>query len=258
MRLCLVLLLLLVPHSGFCKYDNRSHQRNTKSHSSIEYITKHRHRITIPVIIHFDKSLTDRLAKIYRTKTRKKLKEISKTILKDVEHHFRHASLNQSIHFAIQDTRFLRRSTVKMDENASAYLKKYCAWQGDRKKAARRWWFSILLTALDLYYVNGRGHKIRNSTGRSYMGGVCTLTKSCSLLEWNPKNIGYLLTHEIGHSLGMAHDGPPHNTCRTQLNIMSNKYHPHHLPKTWSRCNKQDLQRFLSSRNSWCIRKRHL
>jgi hypothetical protein len=54
---------------------------------------------------------------------------------------------------------------VKMDENASRYLKKYCGWQTERKMADKKWWYSILLTGLDVYFVNGNGEKVRSSTG---------------------------------------------------------------------------------------------
>ncbi|RVE40633.1 hypothetical protein evm_014717 [Chilo suppressalis] len=244
MRLCLLITLVLTINSGECRNNNKETRRNSHESSSIEYYTKHRHHVPLPVIIHFDKALTDRLAAEYKIKTRKKLKEISKSILKEVESYYRHPSLNYSIHLSLQDTRFLRKNLIELDDNASSYLRKYCTWQGERKRKGERWWYSILLTGLDLYYLNNNG-KVRSSTGRGYMGGVCAINKSCTLLEWNPKNIGYLLAHELGHSLGMNHDSAPHNTCRPRINIMSSKYHPLHHPKSWSQCNRNDLQRFL-------------
>ncbi|XP_028179285.1 A disintegrin and metalloproteinase with thrombospondin motifs 17-like isoform X1 [Ostrinia furnacalis] len=251
MRLCLMLSVLLL-HGSFSD-GNRPKLRNSKE-SSVEYFTRQKSHLTIPIMMHFDKSLTDKLVKEHKIKTRKKLKDISRNILKEVETYFRHQSLNHSIHFNLLDTKFVKKNKLEMDENGSKYLKNYCTKQGHKKKESRRWWFSVLLTGMDLFYLDKNGREIRSSTGRSYMGGVCALDKSCTVLEWNPKNIGYLLTHEIGHSLGMSHDGAPHNDCRPHRYIMSNKYHPRYHPKTWSGCSKKDLQRFLLSRKAWCLR----
>ncbi|KAL0870105.1 hypothetical protein ABMA27_006261 [Loxostege sticticalis] len=249
MRLCLVITLVLL--NGSFSQSGQPKHRSSKE-SSIEYITRPNSHIIIPVMIHFDRSLTDRLVKEHRIKTRKKLKDISRHILKEVESNFRHPSLNQSIHFSLLDTKFLRKR-LEMNENGSEYLKNYCTRQGYKKKDSRRWWYSVLLTGLDLFYLDKNGKEVRSSTGRGYMGGVCALEKSCTVLEWNPKNIGYLLTHELGHSFGMMHDGPPHNACKPHRNIMSDKYHPRYHPKTWSRCSKRDLHLFLRSKKAWCL-----
>lgn len=144
----------------------QSGQPNHRSskESSIEYITRPNSHITIPVMIHFDRSLTDRLVKEHRIKTRKKLKDISRHILKEVEANFRHPSLNQSIHFSLLDTKFLRKR-LEMNENGSEYLKNYCTRQGYKKKDSRRWWYSVLLTGLDLFYLDKNGKEVRSSTG---------------------------------------------------------------------------------------------
>lgn len=117
-------------------------------------------------MIHLDKVLTNRLAKEFKSKTRKRLKTISQDMLKDVQNFFRHPSLNQNIKFRLRDTRFLknRTSVVKMDENGSVYLNSYCEWQS-KKKSAHDWYFSVLLTGLDLFYVSNTGEEVRRSTG---------------------------------------------------------------------------------------------
>ncbi|CAH2042041.1 unnamed protein product, partial [Iphiclides podalirius] len=211
--------------------------------------------ITISIMIHFDKVLTNRLVKEYKSKTRKRLKIISNDILNDVQSFFRHPSLNQNIRFRLKDTKFLKNRTrvVSMDENGSVYLKSYCEWQS-QKKIARDWYYSVLLTGLDLFYVSKSGEEVRRSTGRGYMGGMCSVMKSCALLEWHPKNIGYLLAHEIAHSLGINHDGPPHNQCRGQRHIMGARYDPVNHPRVWSSCSRHSLNRYLTSKRAWCIR----
>ncbi|CAG5015074.1 unnamed protein product [Parnassius apollo] len=213
------------------------------------------YEITINIMIHLDKVLTNRLIKEYGSKTRKRLKIISNGILKDVESFFHHPSLNQNMKFRIMDTRFLKNRTriVRMDENGSKYLKSYCEWQS-QKKMAKSWYYSVLLTGLDLYYIGKTGEEVRRSTGRGYLAGICSTKKSCALLEWHPKNVGYLLAHEIAHSLGINHDGPPYNQCSGQRYIMGSRYDPINHPRAWSPCSRHSLRRYLASKRAWCLR----
>ncbi|XP_068620665.1 A disintegrin and metalloproteinase with thrombospondin motifs 17-like [Battus philenor] len=220
-------------------------------------LSKQQHKtndVTINIMIHLDKVLTNKLVKEYGAKTRKRLKQISNGILNEVQNAYKHASLDQNIRFKLQDTRFLKNNTkvVKMDENGSTYLKSYCEWQS-QKKTADNWYFSVLLTGLDVYYVSKTGEKVRRSTGRGYVGGICSTKKSCALLEWHPRNIGYLLSHEIAHSLGINHDGAPYNQCHGQRQMMGARYDPINHPRVWSPCSKYALKRFLGSEKSWCL-----
>lgn len=206
-------------------------------------------------MIHVDSVLTKMLAKQYKTKRRHNMRNISKNLLKDVEKLFKHSNLNQEIKFKLIDTKFLRNNMKKftMDENVSKYLESYCSWQGEVKMMKKKWYYSVLLTGIDVYYIYNK-RIIRSSTGRSYMRSVCSIFNSCTLLEWKPKNLSYLLAHEIGHSLGITHDGQDYNDCRSTKHIMTPKYNPHNHPQTWSTCSRRDLDMFLVSKKSWCLR----
>ncbi|XP_059057943.1 A disintegrin and metalloproteinase with thrombospondin motifs adt-2-like [Achroia grisella] len=242
----LLCLVLIFRYGNFVKH--------TKKDSSMKYITKQSQNITVPVMIHIDKALFKILIKEYKTKIRNNMKDISKRLLKEVERIFKRANLNQVLKFKLLDTRFLgsKMKKITMDGNASNYLLNYCKWQGQMKILKKKWYYSVLLTGLDLYYTHN-GRIMRSSTGRSYMRSVCSIYNSCTLLEWKPKNLDYLLAHEIGHSLGISHDGQS-RSCRHNKHIMTPKYNPHNHPKTWSTCSRRDLDMFLRSKRSWCLR----
>ncbi|XP_069361567.1 A disintegrin and metalloproteinase with thrombospondin motifs adt-2-like isoform X2 [Maniola hyperantus] len=237
---------------------NKPYCREMRSTSSIKYLTQQNNNnndITIKVMVHFDKFLTKKLVKEYKVKTRKKLKMITHRILEDARNYFKHPSLNQTVNFVLMDTRFLRDSKNLMgDENAREYLKNYCDWQAKKKVTAKTQYYSVLLTGMDIFHINN-GKYVRTSSGRSYTRGACHAKKSCALIEWDPKLIGFLFAHEIGHSLGMRHDGPPHNRCREQTHIMATRYDPWHHPQTWSSCSLNTLKQFLNNSHlSWCVK----
>ncbi|XP_045452344.1 A disintegrin and metalloproteinase with thrombospondin motifs 16-like [Melitaea cinxia] len=225
-----------------------------KTKPSIKYIAKPNHDITIKVMIHIDKVLTRKLVKEHRLTTRKTLKNITNGILEDARKLFKQSNLNQTVKFKLLDTRFLRNDKViSMNENAQKYLSSYCDWQSKKKISQRSLYYSVLLTGLDLYHMNN-GRIIKSNSGRGYTRGMCSARKSCTLIEWDPKIIGFLLAHEIGHSLGMRHDGPPYNQCRDQKNIMAMRYDERHHPTSWSPCSRYYLKQFLTSSKSWCLK----
>ncbi|XP_075981210.1 snake venom metalloproteinase fibrolase-like [Anticarsia gemmatalis] len=245
-------LLFLVFDTGTCRSNKLTHSQFHKN-TTIKYYTK-QSDITVPIMMHLDKALTQTLSKEAKRRIREKFKLLAKDILKDVEEIYTHPNLYQKIKFELLDVKIIKNNSkdVVMSENVSQYLKSYCTWQGEKKAAQKRWFYSVLFTGLDLYYLDNHGNEVRRSTGRGYMKGICSNKNSCTLLEWHPEFIAYILAHEIAHSLGVHHDGPE---CRDQQRyIMDAKYNPRNPAKTWSPCNKKALTQFLRTKQAWCLR----
>ncbi|XP_026739823.1 A disintegrin and metalloproteinase with thrombospondin motifs adt-2-like [Trichoplusia ni] len=251
---CFVFLIVLAVFNGcICKINKH---KGIHKDTSIKYLTKQTD-ITIPIMMHLDKALTKIISPDKKMRIREKFKLLAKDILKDVEDYFSRPNLQQKIKFELLDVKIIKNTTekVRMNENVSKYLRSYCQWQGQKKTAKQMWFYSVLFTGLDLFYLDNEGAEVRSSTGRGYMRGMCSNKNSCTLLEWHPENIAYILTHEIAHSLGISHDGPPHNECRGQRYIMDAKYNPRNPAKIWSTCNRRELNQYLKSDRSWCLKK---
>ncbi|XP_049876679.1 snake venom metalloproteinase atroxase-like [Pectinophora gossypiella] len=256
MKIVSIVFLLVALEYGFCVII-KTRRQHPKESSSVEYFTKPNQNPTIKVLIHIDNVLAKKLAAEFDTRARKKIKIRMNYLVKDVERIINGINLSQKFTIKLIDTKFLKNksSIVEMDENASNYLRSYCAWQSQKKR--NQWFYSVLLTGLDLYYVNGNGQKERRSTGRGYMNGMCSIRNSCTLLEvleWRPEITSYLLAHEIAHSLGVPHDGPPYNECRARGHMMGARYSATSYPKHWSDCSRRSMKKRLTSKKTWCLR----
>lgn len=65
----------------------------------------------------------------------------------------------------ISNFRFLRDPKNSLsNENAKEYLKNYCDWQAKKKIRAKTFFYSVLLTGMDLFHVKN-GKQSRTSTG---------------------------------------------------------------------------------------------
>lgn len=134
--------------------------------NTFEYYTvsrTHVSKISIPIMIHLDKALTKDLTKEYK----KTMKKYFRDILRSVETLFRHPSLNKTVELNLLAVKKLSNSTKKyqMDENVSRYLKSYCDWQGECKLMRKEWYYSVLFTGLDVFYLDEKNKQVRSNTG---------------------------------------------------------------------------------------------
>lgn len=124
--------------------------------------------VTIPLVIHYDKVISDLLSKRYGPKWKIKIKTLSKKFVKEAEEKFRHSSLKRKITLNLIDVKFLRNITnvLKIDDYSVNYLKNYCEWQAIKKKLSKKIFYSVLITGVDLYYFNQNGKKNRKRIGK--------------------------------------------------------------------------------------------
>ncbi|KAJ8963106.1 hypothetical protein NQ318_018571 [Aromia moschata] len=121
---------------------------------------------------------------------------------------------------------------------------------GDREPL--HWDHALILTGLDLY-VRGKHGKISSQVvGLAPVSGMCTASSSCTVNEGRHFESVYVVAHEIGHNLGMRHDGPSaENDCDPSSYIMSPTLGSGKI--TWSACSKRYLQKFLDTPQSRCL-----
>ena len=133
------------------------------------------------------------------------------------------------------------------------YLESFCQWQAkenpeywDRTSDhPDHWDHGLMLTGLDLY----DGSPKQNSViGLAWVSGMCHPEYSCTINEGNNFESVYVIAHEMGHNLGMNHDGETSsgNTCDPNTNLMSPVLGPGKV--TWSSCSNQEINDFLSNR----------
>lgn len=139
------------------------------------------------------------------------------------------------------------------------YLNRFCHWQSRENPAddhdPDHWDHALLLTGLDLFAIGRDGFTTHQVVGLAPIGGMCTATSSCTVNEGRHFESVYVVAHEIGHSLGMKHDGrEAGNDCDSGSFLMSPTLGS---GKTqWSPCSKHYLDAFLNTRQAGCLRDR--
>ncbi|CAH2042042.1 unnamed protein product, partial [Iphiclides podalirius] len=167
-------------------------------------------------------------------------------------------SLGRPVNFILKRLEILHEDPVnlKRPHDIDRFLSNFCTWQrlenplGDNDPL--HWDHALILTGLDLYVVNKNGKVSSQVVGLAPVAGMCTVTSSCTVNEGRHFESVYVVAHEIGHNLGMRHDGPlADNGCDPSAYIMSPTLGSGKI--TWSQCSKNYLQKFLDTVQSRCL-----
>nr|CAD7577312.1 unnamed protein product [Timema californicum] len=159
-------------------------------------------------------------------------------------------SLGRQVNFVLKRVEILHAdpTSLQRPHDIDRFLSSFCTWQhgedppGDSDPL--HWDHALILTGLDLYVVSKNGKVSSQVVGLAPVAGMCTDTSSCTVNEGRHFESVYVVAHEIGHNLGMRHDGPlAENECDPSSFIMSPTLGSGKI--TWSSCSRRYLENFL-------------
>ncbi|KFU90053.1 A disintegrin and metalloproteinase with thrombospondin motifs 14, partial [Chaetura pelagica] len=139
------------------------------------------------------------------------------------------------------------RQSVSLIErgNPSRSLEQVCRWAHSQQRSdpshAEYHDHAVFLTRQDFGPAGMQGY--------APVTGMCHPLRSCTLNHEDGFSSAFVVAHETGHVLGMEHDGQG-NRCADETSmgsimapLVQAAFHRYH----WSRCSKQELNRYIHS-----------
>ncbi|XP_064479441.1 A disintegrin and metalloproteinase with thrombospondin motifs 16-like isoform X2 [Ornithodoros turicata] len=252
----------------FCGHYGKTHENSNTERYPPVYNSRQRrrarrrvHRDTKAVIetaVFVDQALYTAMARAFPVNTDQELVTFVLTILNAVQMLFKHDSLGRNIDITVVELEILKLQPKDLvpSENIDTYLTNFCVWQHHRRKSSilgsSRWDHALLLSGINMFVVDEKGMRKRHVVGLAPVSGMCNSLNSCTISEGTSFQSVYVASHEMGHSLGMEHDGKQDgNPCDVDNYVMSPTLGAGKT--TWSPCSRQYMEKFLRSQAAHCV-----
>ncbi|XP_068083520.1 A disintegrin and metalloproteinase with thrombospondin motifs adt-1 [Anabrus simplex] len=214
--------------------------------------------IYVETAVFIDRDLFQHMTINFPTDTERELVRVVLAMINAVQLLYQDPSLGRKVNFVLKRLEILHSdpSTLQRHHNIDSYLSSFCNWQRGENPGSDsdplHWDHALILTGLDLYVVSKNGKVSNQVVGLAPVAGMCTATSSCTVNEGRHFESVYVVAHEIGHNLGMRHDGPlADNECDPGSYIMSPTLGSGKI--TWSSCSRRYLEVFLGTSQSRCL-----
>ncbi|XP_063820326.1 A disintegrin and metalloproteinase with thrombospondin motifs 19 [Pseudophryne corroboree] len=194
------------------------------------------------------------------------------TILNMVYNLFQHKSLGVHMNLRVTKLVLLHETPADMyiGHHGEKMLESFCKWQLDEfgkkndvhMEMSTSWGeeYSAVDAAVLITRTDFCVHKDEpcDTVGIAYLNGMCSEKRKCIIAEDNGLNLAFTIAHEMGHNMGINHDND-HPSCADGLHIMSGEWiKGQNLGDvSWSRCSREDLEKFLRSKASNCLLQTH-
>uniref|UniRef100_A0A1B6CIH1 Peptidase M12B domain-containing protein n=1 Tax=Clastoptera arizonana TaxID=38151 RepID=A0A1B6CIH1_9HEMI len=182
------------------------------------------------------------------------------TVMNIVSDYYHDASVGNMIDVVVVKIIYLEKEKEEIDleisQDATKTLASFCDWQvtinPKDHSHPNHHDLAILLTRYDLCTDPGSCSLL----GLAYVGSVCTTNRNCIINEDNGLILGVVIAHEIGHTLGCAHDSPEESGCLSKSEDDSNTVmSPNVLFYTnnWSNCSREFITHLFDNQLGECL-----
>lgn len=181
---------------------------------------------------------------------------------------YHHPTLGRAVNFVVNNIEIMDGAApYRTDGERQALLTAFCQYYAEKNKD-RKYDLGVLFSGIDMWAPTARGEKSMSTMGLSAVGTVCNAQWSCVIAETGVRdkygqaypstgfNMVYITGHEIGHNIGIHHDGhqvkPGSNepdvfkTCELNGFVMSPTRGPEG-ETPWSSCSRNFLCYYINA-----------
>ncbi|CAL1295322.1 unnamed protein product [Larinioides sclopetarius] len=212
-------------------------------------------RKVIETAIYVDYPLYHKLS-VKKKQSVEEMQDTVLAILNEVQLIYNYQSLKTKFKIVVVKLEILsegKEGPDAADGDIDLYLDNFCSWQSAKNPSVNselHWDHALMLSGYDLHKLTPGNEKNKKVLGLAWVNGMCRPKHSCTLNEGSSFEAAFVIAHEMGHSLGMMHDGRG-NDCDPSAYLMSEKTGPGRI--TWSTCSNDYLDRFFQKGYGACL-----